>query len=940
MKIQTTLSESVDSKPEQVSSSPENYQNGNGRPMFYKAFMSYSHAADGQFARSLQSALQRFARPFYKLRGMRVFRDETSLHLTPELWPRIQQALKQSECFLFLASPTAAKSRWVQDEISEWLTLNDGKLDRLFVILTDGNIQWDNSAGDFNWNETNAIPVTLKGKFRKEPFHLDFRWAKNKIAETNVTDLSLRNPQFLNAVGKVAASIYDRPVEDMVGEDVKQHRIFVTVAICSGVLLLAFLITAIVAAFYAEINRRAAENQARISLSRQLSAQGLTLSNDQLDLALLLSIQALATDDNPESRSGLLGVVSSSPLLYSFLHGHTSTIQSVTFSPDGRLLASGDDDNKIILWDVAGRQPFGAPLVGHSAPLRSLAFSPNGKLLASGGEDKVILWDIASRRQLDPPLLDHAEQFRSVAFSPDGKTLAAGTRQEVFFWDVDSRQKKGQPFKYPGTTDLIIAFSPDGRTVAVATVSDITLLDAETHQRTGKTLKGRAWRTVAFSPDGKQIASGSTEGRPLVWNLATGALTHEFERKHYGFVYSVAFSLDGKMLASAGVDRRIILWDVESGKAINESLSGHSSWIFSIAFSRDGKWLASGGADQKVALWDIGLEEAIGKPLPSSALTSVSFRPDGKLLTSDENEIALWDVKARQAVESIKTGNSGDFSPDGRFFVSFSDDGHLALWDVETGQPLRQNIAVGDTGKGWAVSVDRKTLAVANIDNTISLWDVTKGALIETVVTKHRREINSLAFSPDSTKLASGGKDEQVFLWDVVKRQAIGGALVGNDREVYCVIFSPDGRTLASSSINGKIFLWDVAAQTPIGQPMYGQGPVEKITFSHDGKFLASISREGNIILWDLGTRRRLGSLSTGYQRSIQDVSFSPDGKTLATSQLAKDNTGYQIVLWDVNPTSWQARACRVANRNLTPAERSQYIGASAPYPPACADQR
>jgi WD40 repeat protein len=907
--------------------------------MFYKAFISYSHAADGQLAPALQSALQKFARPFYRRRAMRVFRDETSLHLTPELWPNIQHALKQSECFLFLASPAAADSQWVQMEIDEWLKLKEGKLDKFFIILTDGKIDWDDAAGDFNWNETNAISKNLKGKFKKEPLYLDFCWARNKIAETNITDLSLRNPRFLNDIGKVVASIHNRPIDDMVGEDVKQHRIFKYAASTVGSLLLVFLIVAMAAAFYANIKRREADNQARISLSRQLSAQALTFSNDQLDLALLLGIQAQVTDDSIESQSGLFGVVSYSPLLYSFLHGHTATIQSVVFSPNGKVLATGGDDKRIILWDVATLKPVGDPLVGHTDAVRSLAFSPDGKLLASGGEDqKVILWEVANRRALDPPLPDHAGPLRSVAFSPDGKTLASGTRKEIFFWDVQSGKTKGQPFAYPGTTDLIIAFSPDGKTVGVATPGEIFLLDAHTHRRTRTLEHESSWRGIAFSPDGTKIASGGIR-RPIMWDLSTGKSTGEFLPKHYGLVYSVAFSPNGEMLASAGVDRRIILWDADSGETINETLSGHSSWVFSLNFSHDGKWLASGGTDQKAGLWDIGLQQAIGTPLQTEATTSISFRPDGKLLTQGLNEIALWDVNTHQMVERISTGDAGEFSRDGKFFISFAEHGYLNLWDVESGQPLRQKMAVGDTSGDWAVSPDRRTLAVSNDDNSISLWDLIKGELIDKLVKKHRSRILGLAFNPDGTKLASGGSDTNVFLWDVASRQPIDRVFAGNDKEVYCVTFSPDGRTLASSSINGKIFLWDLTTGTPAGQPLYGQGPVEKIAFSPDGKFLASISREGTTLLWDLAKRRRFGSLFTGYQRAIQDVSFSPDGKRLATSQTAKNHTGYQIVLWDIDPTSWQARACRIANRNLTPAEWSQFIG-PAPYQPACPDKR
>src|SRR5215510_4263044 len=131
--------------------------------MIYKAFISYSHAADGKLAPALQSALHKFAKPWYKLRAMRVFRDKTSLAMTPELWPSIERALKESEYFLLLASPQAAQSQWVQQEVDWWLQHRSA--DTLFIVLTEGEVSWNRSAGDFDWTRTTALPLNLQARF-------------------------------------------------------------------------------------------------------------------------------------------------------------------------------------------------------------------------------------------------------------------------------------------------------------------------------------------------------------------------------------------------------------------------------------------------------------------------------------------------------------------------------------------------------------------------------------------------------------------------------------------------------------------------------------------------------------------------------------------------------------------------------------------------------
>src|SRR3990172_7699891 len=182
--------------------------------MLYKAFMSYSHAADGELAPALQSALHRFAKSWYRLRAMRVFRDKTSLSATPELWPTIEKAMSESEYFLLLASPQAAASRWVQQEVDWWL--EHRSVDKLFILVTDGELIWDRPTGDFDWTKTTALPRDLRAQFRDEPLYVDLRWAKT------ADNLSLRHSQFRGAVLDIAAPLHGKPKDELDGEDVRQ----------------------------------------------------------------------------------------------------------------------------------------------------------------------------------------------------------------------------------------------------------------------------------------------------------------------------------------------------------------------------------------------------------------------------------------------------------------------------------------------------------------------------------------------------------------------------------------------------------------------------------------------------------------------------------------------------------------------------------------------
>lgn len=155
--------------------------------MPYKAFISYSHAADGKLAPALQSALHGVAKPWYRLRAMRVFRDKTSLSANPRLWSSIEKALLESEYFLFMASPDAVRSPWVGRELAWWL--ENRSLDQIILVVTEGVVVWDKSSGDFDWSRTTALPDVLRGRCKEEPLYVDLRWAKTE------ENLSLRHSQ-------------------------------------------------------------------------------------------------------------------------------------------------------------------------------------------------------------------------------------------------------------------------------------------------------------------------------------------------------------------------------------------------------------------------------------------------------------------------------------------------------------------------------------------------------------------------------------------------------------------------------------------------------------------------------------------------------------------------------------------------------------------------
>ena len=595
------------------------------------------------------------------------------------------------------------------------------------------------------------------------------------------------------------------------------------------------------------------------------------------------------------------------------------SISSVAFSPNGKLLATGDADGKTYLWQVDdGKLLF--TCTGHSSWVKSVAFSPDGQTLASGSDDQTVkLWDIRNGNCLTT-LHGHSNWVRSVAFSPDGQTLASGSEdQTVKLWDVHT----GKCLKtLQGNTNRVrsVAFSPDGQILASGSEKQTIKLWDIRNGECLTTLEGHSnWvRSVAFSPDGQILASGSDDQTVKLWDVHNGKCLKTLQG-HTNRVWSVAFSPDGKILASGGDDPTVKLWDVRKSECL-KNLHGHSNRVMSVAFSPDGQTLASGSENQTVKLWDVHNGECLTTLQGhTNRVRSVAFSPDGQILASgsEKQTVKLWDVRNDQILKILDGHNSWvrsiAFSPNGQILASGSEKQTIKLWDVQTGQCLQRLQEHTKRIRSVAFSPDGQILASGSDDQRVKLWDVYTGKCLKTLH-GHTSWVRSVAFSPDGQTLASGSENQKIRLWDISTGECIK-ILQGHSNRVRSITFSPDGEILASGSDDQTVKLWDVHNGKCLTNFQEHSNRVWSVAFSPDGEILASASEDQTVKLWDVHNGKCVKTLQGANW--VKSVAFSPDGQTLICG--SQDET---IKLWDV-----MTGDCLKTLRSLKPYEKMNITG-------------
>ncbi len=705
--------------------------------------------------------------------------------------------------------------------------------------------------------------------------------------------------------------------------------------------------------------------------SRQVALVAGQLRGQDVSMAAQFGSAAYAIARTPQATASLLGA-SDLPSVARLPDSSAGAVQSVSFSPDRRLLAVAASDGTLRLWQVSDpghASPIGAPLARAGAfPLYTTAFSPNGRLLAAAGaQGTVALWDLArSGRPVraGPPLTGPHGTIYSVAFNPAGTVLAVGSGDNsatgtVRLWRVTGLARPvalGAPLAVPGGGVESIAFSPAGPILAAGSANGTVRLwdiaDPARPRPLGPVLGGprEMVTSVTFSPDGAMLAAGSKDDKVWLWRIGTapgggaratpdGVLTGATD-----WVNAVAFSPDGTEVAAATSDASVLVWSLAS-RALAASLP-HPQPVTSLAWDGAGR-LAAGDGTGYVSVWTLPNPVL----LTGSPAYDAVFSPGGGMLAvTTATGLQLWDTRTRRLLAARSTrlptfANAVAFAPGGRYLAVTYSNSEFRLWSADRAlRPLSPYLTGSSTGQVECVAFrpDGAVLATGGDDGTVRIWSVSAPAAPRLLAVVHDTSGNvmEIAFAPNGKTLAVTSTNSGTRIWDVAdpaRPRPLGRPLGSPTAFTIAVAYSPDGHLLAVGGAARTVQLWNVtnpAHPVAVGAPIGGPASeIYGLAFSPDGTALAAAADTDNDVwLWNVArpAHPSLIATLTGPGDHVYAVDFAPAGHLLVAP--SADGT---VHLWNTDPAAVAAAICANAGQPLTRQEWATYVP-GVPYRSPC----
>jgi WD40 repeat protein len=942
-----------------------------GEERGYDAFISYSHQLDGAVTARLQTELEHFAKPWYRVRALHVFRDQTSLAASPHLWTTIEEALAGSGWLILMASPESAQSGWVAREISWWRAHRPPN--HLLIAVTAGELVWDETAGDLDWAATTALSVEALGHaFAQEPRWVDLRWARDQEDSLRSAD-----PRLQDAVADLAAAIRHVPKDTLIGEHIRHRRRTVQAAVSVAAALAVLLAFSLTAAFIAQAQRDRADQENTVATAGLLASTAVSLTSSHPDLAQLFAVQAYRLDPgNPQARAALFATVQADPQVQRFLQA-PGPVSALSVSANGLTVVAGTRNGWVRGWSLS---TFRSVTYGRMAgPVSAVAVSADGGTVAAATGLAARTWVrgllVASRAA------PQGSRFTAAGISPSGQVSAFAAFPDLDVLSTPDRSWRQAPLRGFGTWHR--GRPPAVTNLAVPSDTELVALDG----RYG------SWRRLALP--------GLT---------AAGSAVNTFGPSRYP-AYTYALSPAGTLFThsyvAAGSSLRV-LSTRRPGRAGHARPGGRLA--LALAISHDGRWIASEDAS------GIHVSRVVQGAQPASAprsypgaeplfSTSLAFAGTShtRLISASGNLLTLWNLRQYSRIGRaapvpmpwrcgrVCPGPRLAIQPGGREAALTDSHGDLLL-RAGLGPSFGKvtKIATGGTGEYglplWSPAGNR----LYTFGRTLSV--VTAGGKVRAVVVSQDPDPpQELALSPDGRRLFRVAASGAIRIGPVpsgaagpggvvvpgpagirpnaglYQRQAAIGAsgtraavIDQSDQEVYVVNLRTrrtwlvpgvrayelaySGSRLVLQRENGDIDLRgadgmrvirSVQAGTPwnYGNIAVSPGPAGQV-------LVAGERADGRGVLADLGSGHVLGvfpiTKASPYQQTT--MAFTPGGRSLVTVTEGNSRSGTGVLTQlSLVPAQWIKVACATSGHSLTPGQWRRYISATPPSELGCA---
>jgi len=798
----------------------------------YDAFISYKHGSDKLVAVGVQAILQTLGKPWWRLRAMRIFRDDTTLVSTHELWPTIERALSRSRHLILMASPESARSPWVDKEVAYWL--RHRSLATLSIVVTAGHLNWQRS--DFEWTDDTPLPLSLRDRFAAEPLWVDLRAYRGAQHPPGKQDR-----EFVARVASIAAAILGRAKEDLLSDELRQQRRNLTWAWSAAAGLAVLATVAGWMKMRADENAAVATEQRDAALITQsrfltdLSTQALQ-SGDAVN-AVHLAMAALPEIDRdgrivttrPDwapARAALDAAMREVREL-AVLKGHTGQVTYVGISEDGSKIISAATDGTVRTWDAIGWRETGS--IQAKEAITAVAMTQDGSIAVTGhAKGTVKLWNLETFREL-AEMRGHSGEVKAIVLTPNQNIALTGSADRTLrAWDLI----KGSPLaRLPGFTNTITDLAVGNNTFAAIS--------------------------------GKLILR--------TFEVDSGSELPELKFDKGGWTSAVAVAKDDSIIAVASGDV-IRIFDAKTSKETS-TFRGHKANIRSIAISSSGSFIASGDYRGVIYIWaNNSVLPAVTLAGHLAPITSLAIQKDDQRIVSgsEDGTIRVWALRPKREITVLRT-----IVP-------------LPANVEALRQALEQNN--DDVDSAQELAIGSNLLVAGNMNHTTTVWDVESGRQVA-FLRGHSSAVNAVAVTPDGSRIITGSGDHTIKIWDA-KSGAEQRTLTGHDNSIQALTVTGDGTRLISGSYDGTARVWDIDTGRQLAVLKGHIAEITSVAVSPDGRYIVTGSGSGDEELyggldhtariWDANTGAELMVLR-GHTDMIKSVTVSPDGKKYVT---------------------------------------------------------